>query len=135
MRLLSIVLFLVVFGFSCSEKEKTKEEIIVGKWEALWETDPATYPDLKDEKVFTMNGYLVFKEDGSLNINAFGFPECIFSSDTMSHDLSWQISSDTISFISGNDPYGIPYRIKRISEEEVLLTLMEDISLKLTRQH
>jgi len=47
---------------------------------------------------------------------------------------NWKLNNDTIHFISGEDTYGIPYRINEIKESEIKLQLMEDITLTLTRR-
>ena len=131
MRILLIGLFFWVILVSSCSREKTKEEILVGSWKAYWETDPNSYPELKTEKKFTMDGFLEFTKDGQLSISAYGYPECIFSVDTIQHQLNWKIKNDTIHFISGNDPYGIPYKINEIENELVRLQLMDDITLTL----
>jgi hypothetical protein len=136
MKYLVITCAVIFAVCGCSTpQEKSQEELIIGHWKALWETDPGAYPELAETKTFTMDGRLIFKEDGSLTISAYGYPECIFSTDTLTHELNWKIENDTINFISGADPYGIPYSIERIEENEIELKLMEDIFLKLRREN
>ena len=105
---------------------------MLGKWQAKWETNPASFPEVDDVKSYTMNGEITFYPD-SVEINAFGFPGCIFSSDTLSHSLKWVISNDTLSFLNEDDIYGMSYTIKEMNESEVSLQLMEDIFLTLKK--
>ena len=79
-----------------------------------------------------MDGELIFYPD-SVQINAFGFPGCIFSSDTLRHSLKWVISSDTLNLLNEDDVYGMSYTIKSITDETVELQLMDDILLTLSK--
>ncbi|MEM7548076.1 MAG: hypothetical protein AAF363_00270 [Bacteroidota bacterium] len=133
--------FIILIGFittlnSCSGPQKEEaDRKIIGKWKALWTTDPSGYPEnLSETKKFTMNGEIEFNEDGKITINAYGYEDCIFSSDTMNHTLNWKIQGDTMNFFSGEDPYGIPYQIQKLESNNVELLLMEDIKLSLTKK-
>ncbi len=117
-----------------SSDSESSDNKLIGKWQALWTTDPAGYPaELSDTKKFQMNGEITFDEDGKLTINAYGYKDCIFSSDTMKHTLNWKMKGDTVNFFSGEDPYGIPYQVKKLEEDSVELLLMHDIKLSLTK--
>jgi len=132
---LSFLLVLLVFGCTTSG-EKTGSALDqpwVGKWKAEWKTEPEAFPDVSGIEKFSMNGNLTFDSDGSVEIAAFGFPGCIFSSDTLEHELTWQVKNDTLNLRSVDDPYGIPYNIIELSGKKVELRLMGDITLTLTR--
>lgn len=128
------VLIILLTTWACTEKGSTETSIDVsGTWLAQWVTDPASYPDVDPSTNFTMNGKFIFEEEGSLSIVAYGYPNCIFSSDTLSHSLNWQLKNDTLSLINDNDVHGMTYQVLELSEKKIKLQLMEDIFLHLTR--
>ncbi len=132
----SILLLLLIITACTGNRElasSNPHQTWVGKWDAQWNTGPEAFPDVSGIENFSMNGNVEFSSDGSVEIAAFGFPGCIFSSDTLQHRLTWQISNDTLNLRSPDDPYGIPYNIIDFSGEKVELQLMGDINLTLTR--
>lgn len=129
-----LLLFLLIGCSANHENSDSKiDETWIGKWEAEWETAAEAFPDVTGIESFSMNGNVTFSPDGSVEIAAFGYPGCIFSSDTLQHKLNWQVRNDTLSLRSEDDPYGIPYNIIALSGEKVELRLMGDITLTLTR--
>ena len=132
-RNLIIVVSLMLFDLACtSPKEPGRDQHpLVGEWKALWKTSPEAFPGVTGIERFTMDGKLTFDQNGQVEIAAFGFPGCIFSSDTMRHQLRWSISNDTLSLASEDDPYGMPYNIIQLGSSKVELQLMDDISLSL----
>lgn len=124
----------VVFTHACTtSREVTNQSSLAGKWKARWDTDPAAFPGVQDISVFTMDGYFEFTEEGDVTVTAFGFPGCIFSTDTLSHSLNWKLSNDTLSLINPGDQYGMIYRVNDLQEQEVKLQLMDDIFVTLTK--
>lgn len=122
-----------MIGYSCTDQQKDEtRSTLMGKWTALWETDPASFPGVTNIESFKMDGEIIFHAD-SVQINAFGFPGCIFSADTLRHSLKWKISNDTLNFLNEDDIYGMSYTIKEIQENNVRLQLMDDIFLTLKK--
>ncbi len=132
MRLLRIIAILFFTSSCISPQSDESESPLLGTWKAQWVTNPASFPGVSDVKSFSMDGEITFYSD-SAEINAYGFPGCIFSSDTLRHSLKWVISSDTLSFLNEDDVYGMSYKIKEIKERAVELQLMEDIFLSLKK--
>lgn len=132
MRLLQVITILFFLASCNGPQSDESESPLLGTWQAQWVTDPASFPGVSDIKSFSMNGEITFYAD-SAEINAYGFPGCIFSSDTLRHSLKWVVSSDTLSFLNEDDVYGMSYKIKEIKESEVELQLMEDIFLSLKK--
>ena len=131
----SLIIIFLLIGCS-SNRENVNSDIDntwIGTWEAEWKTGAEAFPEVSGIDNFSMNGNLTFGSDGLVEIAAFGFPGCIFSSDTLQHQLNWQVRNDTLNLRSENDPYGIPYNIIELSGNRVELRLMEDITLTLTR--
>ncbi len=130
------LLFLIIatsLVWSCSNKNSDESEsLLIGTWNAQWITDPASFPGVSDIKSYSMDGEITFYPD-SVEISAYGFPGCIFSSDTLRHSLKWVISNDTLSFLNEDDVYGMSYTIKGIKENAVELQLMDDIFLNLKK--
>ncbi|MEQ9426348.1 MAG: hypothetical protein RJQ09_18125 [Cyclobacteriaceae bacterium] len=128
--LISIIALSIVS--SCSTSTEPTETIL-GKWQAEWETDPASFPEVTDMKSFKMNGEITFYPD-SVEINAFGFEGCIFSADTLRHALKWEIENDSLlNLINEDDIQGMSYTIKEVSGESIRLQLMDDIFLTLKK--
>lgn len=119
---------------ACSTRtERKPNSDVLGDWKAQWVTDPASYPDVDPATNFTMNGKFIFEETGKLTIVAYGYPKCIFSSDTLSHSLNWELKNDTLKLINENDIHGMTYQVKELQADKIKLQLMEDIFLFLTR--
>jgi len=129
------ILLIVFLCWACTQtQESNTTHPLVGEWKAQWKTSPSAFPEVTGIEQFSMNGQLVFDKDGRVEIAAYGFPGCIFSSDTMRHKLQWKISNDTLSLMSENDPYGMPYSIIKLTKGHVELKLMDDIFLTLERK-
>lgn len=129
-----VFILLVIFLNACkTPKEIQESNIFDGRWVAQWDTDPAGFPDISDKSIFTMDGYFEFFEEDKVTVTAFGFPGCIFSNDTLSHTLFWQIQNDTLSLINEGDVYGISYKINEMSSKKIQLQLMEDIFITLSK--
>ena len=121
-----MLLLLLGCGSNQENANSNINETWIGKWTAEWKTSPESFPDVAGIDNFSMNGNLTFGSDGSVEIAAFGFPGCIFSSDTLQHRLTWQVRNDTLNLRSEDDPYGIPYNIIELSGEKVELRLRSE---------
>ncbi len=131
-RTLFVAVIVVLNFVQCSTK-KSREEILIGEWNAQWITElEDSLMDISEDGL-TMNGKITFMSDGKAEISAYGFKGCIFSDDTLTSVISWKLDENTLRFIDEGDDQGLPYNIKKLTEEELDLTLLEDIQLKLTR--
>ena len=129
---ISLMLILLITLGGCGLNQG-KNESIVGKWEAHWETLPdESLPGL-DGKDLQMNGVMIFNENGEEEISAFGFDGCIFSDDTMTNKLNYEVGDSVLRFIDAGDDHGLPYKIGKFSKNEIQLVLLEDINLTLSR--
>ena len=126
-----VSLILMSFLISCG---KDKSEQLTGAWKVQWVTDPSSYNDVDPSTNFTMNGKFTFDTDGKLTIDAYGHENCIFSNDTLSHSLNWELKNDTLNTFNDKDIHGISYRILELSDDKVKLHMMDDIFLHLTRE-
>lgn len=130
---LLIFILLVTLLASCNTKDQENpREILNGAWVAQWDTDPASFPEVSDASIYTMNGNFEF-DGGKVTVTAFGFPGCIFSTDTLSHTLNWKLSNDTLSLVNEGDIYGMTYRVLDLTYDQVRLQLMDDITVTLSR--
>ena len=121
---------LLAFLWSCGNNENDKT-LVLGSWKADWKTEPESFPDIEDVDL-TMDGQVVFTTD-SVSITAYGYPGCIFSSDTLTHSLTWKMSNDSLHLINDEEIYGISYKILTMSSAKVELQLMDDIYLTLSK--
>jgi hypothetical protein len=121
----------MVFLFGCDANNQNRK--IAGEWNAHWEMLADESVSGFDPKNLTMNGTMKFQKKGKVEIAAYGYEGCVFFADTTINTLSWEIGNDTISFIDGNNTPGLSYAIKQFNNEKVVLTMLEDITLTLSR--
>lgn len=124
------ILFLLING---CEVKNSKEKEIIGEWEAFWQTTADENIPQQDEAYLKMDGRINFMEDGKVEIVAFGYEGCIFSDDTLTSTLNWKLDEKVLRFIDNGDENGLPYTINKFSNQELQLTLLEDINLTLRR--
>ena len=131
----SILPLIWILVIACtSEPERERPAKWHGDWNARWETQPESYPEIDSGTMkFYMNGNFIFTSD-SLTVNANGFEGCIFNSDTLSHTQSWYVSNDTLFLMNNLNQTGITYKIKKQEENKVELQLMEDIFVTLSKE-
>ncbi len=127
-----LILFTVLFINGCGFN-KSNHEKILGNWNAHWETKPEeSLPEMKLENL-NMDGQIIFEKDGKVTITAYGFEGCIFSSDTLVNTLNWKLEDTVLRFIDSGDQQGLPYAIKKFTNQELHLLLLDDIKLNLSR--
>ena len=128
--LLTTAAMILLFEF-CSAP-KSEEDLLIGKWRAFWETSGDGLINLSKDDL-TMHGFMTFDTEGKVTIDAFGHEGCIFSSDTLTHQLNWKLEEGVLRFIDQEDDHGLPYKIQNMQKEEIQLKLLEDIYLTLKR--
>lgn len=131
------LLFLLLVGCT-STTEKPRPSDWQGSWSARWETPPEAYPGIEDME-FTMTGIFEFTSD-SLTVQANGFDNCIFGTDTLTHTQSWYIvknvQNEDSLLISFNDSEqaGLAYQVKSKTENKIMLQVVNDINITLSKQ-
>ena len=129
------ILYIVFLFFGCSSSSSNETNNNLngwqGKWNARWETSPEDYQGVQNMK-FYMDGEFVFDKK-NLSITAYGFPGCIFNTDTLSNTQGWYTSKDTLYLVNSQDSWGINYSIKHQSNNKIRLQMMADIFVTLTR--
>jgi hypothetical protein len=123
-----------IYFFSCERRNENKENLLVGSWEAVWETDSAGFPEQVNRNDCRMRGKVAFSSDGLAEIRAYGFEGCVFMTDTMTNSLQWKVNGDTLHLLSEGDSYGLPYRINYVTNDQMQLQLLEDIKLTLQKE-
>ena len=106
---------------------------LAGQWQATWNADPKAYPNTPEGAVFTMQGTFTFTNEGTVHIEGYGKPGCVFYADTMRHSAQWQLQGDSLHIKTANDPYGIYYTITEKSSNSLKMSLIEDITITLTK--
>ena len=124
------LIFLIFVLIGCSP---SKEEILVGEWDAQWVTDPASYPGMDPSTNFTMNGKFLISAEGEITINAYGYSNCIFGEDTLKHSQKWSLANDTLNLFNSPGQYGMTYKVLEITESKVKLQQLDDIFVYLTK--
>jgi len=124
----SLIGFIIVLQ-ACQQKTDQKAEklnILVGQWEAEWQTKI-------NESIHSMKGELHFTENGTVAVQAYGYNGCYFMSDTSKNEMAWQLEGDTLLLQVPNDNFYFAYQVKDIDADQAHLTLLDDISLHLTK--
>jgi hypothetical protein len=135
LRLLAIATLVSICIVGCKKDVEQKvDKPFSGKWRAQWDTDAVSFPEAAPNAIFTMDGSFEFSEAKKVTVIAFGFPGCIFSSDTLVHTLEWIKLGDTLSLVETGEKYGINYKILQLSDDKMKLELMEDILITLTKE-
>lgn len=123
-------LFLGVFLLmSACTTVKSKEQLLLGEWQAQWEAKPQQ----ASEACLQMQGKVLFSADGQAEMIGYGHKDCIFSEDTLQNQLQWTLRQGQLSFRNLQDPFEMDYQIESLSEDHIQLVLMDDIRLHLTR--
>lgn len=104
----------------------------VGHWKAQWSMSKNNQFVLSSDKSSLMHGFFSFEKEGRVSIKGFGYPECLFSADTISYNANWFTNNNQL-FIGKNEENQFNYDIKSIKNNEIKLTLLGDISLILTK--
>lgn len=133
-RVLAWVIMACVISIitGCVDTENQKG-FLVGEWQAKWHSNTTAFPHIENKNMLSMNGKLRFLEDGTVEILAYGFDGCVFMSDTMKNEMSWNLNGDTINLLVKNDDFGFPYHIQNRDENSIQMVLLEDINLELTK--
>ena len=131
---LPMISILAIATAACDAK-KTREQEIIGEWKAHWETSLEEGMPALSEDNLKMNGLIIFRPDGKVDISAFGYEGCIFSDDTLTNTLHWKLDDTVLRFIDSGGDQGLPYTIMKFTNEELQLTLLEDINLTLQREN
>lgn len=129
---LPLVSLLVLMIYGC-EVKNSKEKEIIGEWHAYWETKADESISTENGANLKMDGRINFMQNGMVEIVAYGYEGCIFSDDTLTNTLNWKIDDEVLRFIDNGDDNGLPYAINKFSNQELQLTLLEDINLTLRR--
>ncbi|UXX80341.1 hypothetical protein N7E81_04415 [Reichenbachiella carrageenanivorans] len=137
MKKTQLTLFVAILSlalYSCGSSTEEMSNSLVGDWKVQWITYPEQNAPANDSINYTMNGLMNIKGDGKITINAYGYENCIFGTDTLIHTLNWKLENDTtLNLTNDGDKYGIPYTIKDFSENKIKLQLVQDVYLFLSK--
>lgn len=131
----ALVLFACDSGSVESQEDTTsledRQQILTGSWQAVWNTDPKAYDGLDSATSYTMNGRFDFGKDGKVTVHTYGYPNCIFASDTNAHTSHWTLTEDYLYLGDEPGPKGISYKIGTLDKDKVTLKLLNDTDLTL----
>jgi len=133
LRVSIILISTAMFSIYGCNSNKSKQQELVGEWKAYWETTADDQIPGVSEENLKMDGFINFMENGKVEISAFGYEGCIFSSDTLKNTLRWKLDDTVLRFMDSGDEHGLPYTINKFTNSEVHLTLLQDITLTLRR--
>ena len=111
------------------EQQSFHDQPLLGQWEAEWHTKSL------DGKNQSMKGELYFTNHGKVKVMAYGYQGCYFMSDTSTNEMTWELNDDTLHLHVANDDFGFDYQVRELHNDQVKLSLLEDIYLDLRRLH
>lgn len=130
----SILTGLITCIFTLPAIAQNTQDILIGKWQAEWEmAGNAPEIEVTGGKDQYMLGKMEFLEGGEVKIDAFGYPGCLFSNDTINNQLNWVLLKDTIRLYSKDQQFSLEYAIQNMEETFIKLNLMGDIFITLRR--
>lgn len=110
------------------------QDFMLGSWDAVWKSNGDAFSLNNRSESMSMNGKIEFRENGRVQIKAYGFQGCIFLSDTMANELLYSIRGSLIDLMTQDDSFNLPhYEILNANRERVQLVTMDNIVLTLTR--
>ena len=133
-RFFIIISGVLVLIFNQCEPEKGSEaDYFTGTWEAEWYLVDENMLGSFSKSEITMNGWVVFDQDQSVEIMAYGFEGCVFASDTASNKLHFEFQDSLLNLINKEKEVVFSYKVKEKLPEKLTLLLMDDIQLTLSR--
>ena len=108
--------------FACQPKVEVLPFTWEGSWKATWESPLAAGQEV--------SGYFHFKEEGKVEIQAFGHAQSALLSDTTRHTAPWFVQGSEL--IIGNS-HPLTYQVISQSPTHVRLLLLEEIQVSLIR--
>ncbi len=117
----------------CATEKESEENYFTGIWEAEWYLVDEDMHGMFSESDITMNGQVVIDRDHTVEIIAYGFEGCVFTSDTAMNMLHFEFQDSILNLINKEKEVVFSYRIKEKLPDKLTLLLMDDIQLTLSR--
>jgi hypothetical protein len=135
MRLIFSVFILlgILHLFQCTSDKDSTSSYIDGAWKAEWFLSDKDMQKMFSSTEITMNGRMVFDQNNTVEITAFGFDGCVFASDTAKNNLKYDFQDSLLNLINGEKEVVFSYRVKEKLPDKLALVLMDDILLTLHR--
>lgn len=131
---MGLMLVLVCAFWACDMQNTNKPVEITGRWNARWELMDKGLQELFTSEESIMHGELYFNDDQSVDIRAYGFRGCAFTSDTSENRLSYHLNDTLLKMINDDREVVFTYVIREKRKDYMDLSLMDDIRLILVRQ-
>ena len=126
----SICICIFIYTFTYSSIFNS--DIFLGNWNAVWSIPNKGFVSFPSAKSNIMLGYFSFEKNGTVYIQGFGNPDCLFSSDTISYNANWSIHNNKL-IVGHNRLNQFEYKISSIKKDKIELILLDDISLVLRK--
>jgi len=133
-RFFIIISGVLVLTFNqCAPEKESEENYFTGTWEAQWYLIGKDMHGMFSESDITMNGQVVIDRDQTVEIIAYGFEGCVFASDTAMNTLHFEFQDSILNLINKEKEVVFSYRVKEKLPDKLILLLMDDIQLTLSR--
>jgi len=128
------ILFIVFLQFSQFFEINYEDESnsLLGSWRAEWSISKNNKFFLSSSKSSVMHGLISFDNKGSVIIQGFGYPDCLFSEDTIIYNTKWFVKNEQL-IIGDKVSNQFYYNIKSIDSNKITMTILNDINLVLTK--
>ena len=131
LALLSLCILLISACTQKSGDKVSREQQLIGNWDAQWKPDPIKYKDMPADMQYTMAGKASFSADGKVTVTSYGYPNCLFKQDTTVSTSYWSVDADYLYL--GDEPGGktMQYYVQSSSKERNELRMLDDINISL----
>ena len=126
--LIIFLCFDIFFEISCENKLKP----FLGHWKAEWSISKNRESFLNTTKSPIMHGVFSFNNKGSVLIQGFGYPNCLFSEDTIIYNANWLIKDGQL-VVGNKEKNEFYYNIESLDSTKIKMTLLDDIHLILSK--
>ena len=104
-----------------------------GEWNAEWSMEASDLTtDIAPENL-NMSGIYNFFDDNTAEITAYGYSGCLFCSDTLTNQLTWELKDSILIMKNLDYDFTLEYAIQNQMEKSLELVLMKDITIRLSK--
>ena len=124
---------LVLIFNQCMPEKDSEADYFTGTWKVEWYLVDEQMHGSFTRSEITMNGLIEFYDNQSIEITAYGFEGCVFASDTAKNKLHYEFQDSLLNLINKEKEVVFSYKVKEKLPQKLILILMDDIQLTLSR--
>ena len=124
---------LILLFYQCTSEKDSTRSYFEGAWNAEWFLLDKDIQSMFSASEITMCGQVIFDENETVEITAYGFDGCVFASDTAKNTLNYEFQDSLLNLINSEKEVVFAYQVKEKLQDKLTLLLMDDIQLTLRR--